>query len=273
MSDDVKPTEARRLHTVPSLAEGLRACGVAAGMTVIVHSSMKQIGGWICGGAEAVVLALMQVLTPNGTLMMPTHTTNNTDPRYWRRPSVPAEWWQAIRDHYPPYDPASSVTRNMGIIPETFRKYDGVRRSSHPIASFAAWGKHAAYLTHMHPLDAMFGKESPLARLVELDGSVFLLGVGHSNNTLLHLAEEHAHYAGKVRVSESSCVLVDGVPQRVTFSMIDYDDADFADIGEAYERDGQPYRLGKLGDAVTRLVPARSLLAYAVGWMEANRGT
>lgn len=271
MSYDVQSVNTKRLHTVATLVDDLRACGLTAGMTVIVHSSMRRIGGWICGGAEAVVLALMQVLTPDGTLMMPTHTTHNTDPRYWRRPPVPAEWWQAIRDHYPPYDPASSVTRGMGIIPETFRKFDGVRRSSHPIGSFAAWGKHADYLTHTQPLDAMFGKDSPLARLVELDGSVFLLGVGHGNNTLLHLAEEHAHYPGKLRISESCRVFVDGVPQRVTFTMLDYDDADFADIGEAYERDGQPYRLGMLGEAVTRLVPARPLLTYAVGWMEANR--
>lgn len=242
-------------------------------MTVIVHSSMKQIGGWICGGAEAVVLALMDVLTPEGTLMMPTHTSNNTDPQYWRRPPVPAEWWQAIRDEMPPFNPASSVTFRMGSIPEAFRNYTGVCRSSHPLGSFAAWGKHAESLTRTQPLEAMFGKESPLARLVELDGWVFLLGVAHGNNTLLHLAEEHARYYGKVRISESSNIYVDGVPQRVMYTMLDYDDADFAKLGEDYEREGQPYRLGKLGEAVTRLVPTRDLLAYAIRWMEANRLT
>src|SRR5574341_1575649 len=64
--------------TVDSLAEQFAACGLAAGQTVLVHTSMSRIG-WIVGGAETVIRALLRVLTPEGTLMMPAFTTSNTD--------------------------------------------------------------------------------------------------------------------------------------------------------------------------------------------------
>jgi hypothetical protein len=43
--------------TVASLTEQLRACGLAAGQTVLVHMAMSKLG-WIIGGAQAVILAL-----------------------------------------------------------------------------------------------------------------------------------------------------------------------------------------------------------------------
>ena len=59
--------------TVESLAAQLAACGLAAGQTVVVHMSMSKLG-WIAGGPVAVIQALLRVLTPDGTLMMPTIT-------------------------------------------------------------------------------------------------------------------------------------------------------------------------------------------------------
>jgi aminoglycoside 3-N-acetyltransferase len=134
-------------HTIDSLAKELAACGLAAGQTVVVHSSMSKIGGYIVGGAEGVIRALMKVLTEDGTLMMPTHTTENTDPANWRNPPVPESYWPVIREHAPAYDPRITKTRQMGVIPELFRTWPGVLRSAHPVGSFAAWGKHAHELT------------------------------------------------------------------------------------------------------------------------------
>ena len=48
-----------------------------------------------------------------------------------------------------------------------------------------------------HSLDHPLGERSPLARLYDLDGHILLLGVGHANNTSLHLAEYRADYPGK----------------------------------------------------------------------------
>lgn len=54
-----------------SLAEDFRNLGLKKGMTVIVHSSLKSLG-WVVGGPIAVVQALMDVLSEEGTLVMPT---------------------------------------------------------------------------------------------------------------------------------------------------------------------------------------------------------
>lgn len=256
--------------TRADLAEAFRKAGLEAGMTLIMHSSLRAIGAWIPGGAEAVVLALMDVLTPQGTLMMPTHTPDNSDPQYWRNPPVPAEWWAGIRAHMPPYDPRHSRTERMGAIVEAFRTFEGVARSEHPLGSFAAWGAHAQALIHPHPLDDMFGEASPLARLYQMGGLVFLLGVGHGNNTALHYAEHRARFP-KVRISESSAILRDGVRQWVTYTMLDYDDQDFTALGQAYESGHHPFIAGKVGAAVTRLLPARPLVDFATWWLSEHR--
>jgi len=69
------------------------------------------------------------------------------------------------------------------------RTWPGAYRSSHPQFSFAAVGSAAQQLTADQRLSDACGEGSPLARLYEPDGRVLVLGVGHDNNTPLHLAE------------------------------------------------------------------------------------
>jgi len=52
------------------IVDGLRELGITPGMRVMVHSSLKSFGP-VEGGAQIVVDALMEVITPQGTLMMP----------------------------------------------------------------------------------------------------------------------------------------------------------------------------------------------------------
>jgi aminoglycoside 3-N-acetyltransferase len=255
--------------TIDSLAEQFAACGLAAGQTVLVHSSMSKMG-WIAGGPVAVIQALLRVLTPTGTLMMPTHTNANTDPTYWQHPPVPASWWPVIQQHSPAFDPAITPTREMGVIAELFRTWPGALRSGHPIGSFAALGPNAAYLTENHPLEEMFGDMSPIGKLYELDGYILLLGVGHSNNTSLHLAEFRATWPGKRKIKEGTAMYVDGVRQWVNFEMFDLETDDFNQIGDSYEAKNNIPR-HKVGRAEVRFMKQRPLVEYAVQWMETNR--
>jgi aminoglycoside 3-N-acetyltransferase len=163
--------------TRESLANDLRTLGVTAGMIVEVHSSLSALG-WVCGGPIAVVQALMDVVTDAGTLVMPTQTHRCCDPKKWRHPSVPKEWWPTIRVHLPAFDPRTTPTQLMGQIVETFRTWPGAVRSSHPTVSFAAWGRHAQTIISNHNLDYGLGEGSPLARLYDLGGYVLLLGIG-----------------------------------------------------------------------------------------------
>ncbi|MCT4575253.1 MAG: AAC(3) family N-acetyltransferase [Alphaproteobacteria bacterium] len=123
-------------YTKEILANEFRKLGIKKGMTLLLHSSLSSIG-WVCGKELAVIDALMDVLTEEGTLVMPAHSGEYSDPTYWGNPPVPKEWLQTIKDNMPAFDINNSRTKGIGIIPETFRNYNNVVRSNHPQVSFS----------------------------------------------------------------------------------------------------------------------------------------
>lgn len=260
-----------RLITIESLINDFRQLGLYAGQTVIAHTSLKALGGYVVGDAPAVVDALLEVLTSTGTLIMPTHSTNNTEPSAWQINPVKPEQWAAVRAAMPPYRPEITPSNRMGAINECFRTYPNVKRSGHPAFSFAAWGKEADFVTADQALDNGVAEQSPIGRLYELDGWVLLLGVGHGNNTSLHLADFRADYAYKTAEENGSAMLVNGQRRWVTYR----DDAiaadDFPQLGAAFEQQTTEVIIGKVGEATARLMRQRPLVDFAVRWIEQNR--
>lgn len=260
------------LITVQTLAKDLRTLGVREGMTLLVHSSFKSLGKWVAGGPVAVILALEEVLGAEGTLVMPTHSMDLTDPAGWSRPPVPEAWWQAIREQMPAYDPYLTPLNGMGVIPDCFRKQREVKRSSHPHGSFAAWGKHRDEIVYGHGLNYTFGEDSPLARIYDLDGHILLLGVGNLNNTSLHLAECRASFAGKKNVKAGAPIMQKGMRQWVEFEELDWESDDFVELAEQFGQDTGKIAYGHIAAASAQLIPQREIVDYAVSWMERNRG-
>ena len=263
---------AGREPVTPSrLAAEFSELGLRPGAVVIVHTSLSKIG-WVPGGPQGFIAALLSVLGDAGTLVMPTHTGHLTDPAAWRAPPVPESWWETIRDQMPPYDPAVTPTRAMGAVAEAFRTYPGVRRSAHPHVSFAALGPAADTIVGDHPPGSMFGERSPLARLYDLDAEVLLAGVGHANNTAIHLGEYRADFPGKRTGIEGAPMLVDGRRRWERFTEVLPNDDDFEALGHDFARDTGQERRGPLGWGEGRLMPVRTLVDYAEGWIATHRG-
>ena len=258
--------------TIDSLQADFSALGIRSGMILLVHSSLSAMG-WVCGGAVAVITALQQVLGATGTLIMPAHSTDLTEPSQWRNPPVPESWWSIIRATMPAYQPDLTPTRSMGAIAETFRKQKGVMRSAHPHHSFCAYGHQASHITNNHSLEFGLGEASPLARIYDLDGFVLLLGVGHDSNTSMHLAEYRAAFPTKCIVQEGAPISTAGSRQWTTFENVDLDSSDFERIGAdfLYSDVGNEVRRGTVGIANCQLMPQRAVVDFAVDWLEEHR--
>lgn len=255
--------------TIPLLVEALHGVGVQPGQTIIVHTALSRLG-WLMGGAQAYIMALLQAVGEAGTIMMPTQTGDLTDPKDWQNPPIPEHWWQIHRDYAPAYDPLLTPTRGMGRVPELFRTWPGVRRSAHPVVSFAAHGPHTDYLLANHDVTADLSDRSPLGKLYALDGHVLLVGVDHFNNTSLHLAEYRTEYPGKRFMTTGSPMMVDGQRRWVAFEVLDTDGDDFGELGQAFD-EAQGVTVHRIGNADVRLFPQRALVDFACEWMAKNR--
>lgn len=254
--------------TVNSLAADLRALGIEPGDSLFVHSSLSALG-WVAGGPPAVVDALQAVVTDEGTLAMPTFSSQLSDPAVWSSPPVPEDWVETIRAETPPYRPAVTPTRGVGAIPECFRSYPRTHRSAHPITSITAWGADAAEIVADHGLDYRLGDGSPLADLYDRGTRVLMLGTDHATNTSLHLAENRAALDSEP-VTEHAPIRRDGERVRVAFENVPEDTDDFPDCGRAFER-AVGAVTGEVGAATARLLDQRDLVDFAVDWFEANR--
>ncbi len=255
--------------TYKELVDGFKTCGVKPGQNISVHTSLSKIG-WVIGGPETFIRALLEVVGPNGTIMMPSQTWKNLDPStgvHWEQPK---EWWPIIRDNWPAYDPEVTPAIGMGAVAEMFRSWPGAKRSSHPARSFAAVGPNAEYLVKDHDLENIFGDGSPLDKLYGLGGFTLLVGVGFDKNTSLHVAETKADFKGKHNTKESSAILVNGKREWVTYSTLAVEDEDFVKLGDDYINEHNTPTF-KVGDAKTLFLNQKDVVDWSVEWMEKNR--
>ena len=254
--------------TVASLTEQLRACGLAEGQTVLVHMAMSKLG-WIIGGAEAVILALLAAVGESGTIMMPGYS-RGMEPRNAQHPPIPEKWWQTIRDHTPAYNPLTTPTSEIGVVPELFRTWPGTVRSAHPAFSLAAHGPNAEYLVADHALNQLAGDQSPFGKLYELDGHVLLLGVEHWDNSSLHLAEFRVTFPSKSEDPTGNAMLVNGERQWVTYAVAEENPDDFGEIGVAFDA-AHNITARQINNAGVRFFRQRQVVEFAVEWIKEHR--
>jgi aminoglycoside 3-N-acetyltransferase len=215
-------------------------------------------------------MALVDVVGVEGTIVMPAQT-GVSDPANWRNPPVPQAWWPTIRSDWPAFDPFVTPLRGMGAVVECFQHLPHVLHCGHPATGFVARGPLAASIVASHPLEESLGDPSPLGRLYDADARVVLIGVGHANNTSLHLAEHRAEYPGKAMKAEGAPLMVDGVRRWVTYMDLDRDEEDFVALGDAFLASGGSEEQASLGYGRVITYSMRDIVDFGTRWLTETR--
>lgn len=161
--------------------------GIQRGMSVLVDANTARLG-YISGGCQTLIEALMEVIGYEGTIVMPAFTQHNLDPACHGAENVVRESWNLVRENAVPFRKKLSVPSTKEPLIHQFLMNEGVFRSNHPIYSFAAWGKYAKIICDKHPLHFGLSKDSPLGKLSELNGYVLLLGCDYQDCTMFQMA-------------------------------------------------------------------------------------
>ena len=238
--------------TRATLADQLHFLGVHAGLPLMVHSSLRKVGP-IVGGAEALLDALVDAISPGGTLMM-----------------------LLGADLSIPFDAKTTPVdvEEMGVLAEVFRQHPGVLVNDHAAARYGALGPASRALLEPIPLHDYHGPGSVLERFTEAGGMVLRLGANVNTVTLTHWAEYRAQLPDKRRaklryvradVGEQWIESLDDTDGIQDWSHGDYFPQiwlDFLAAGHA--------RTGPVGKTVAELFDAQRFVHFATAWMEVS---
>jgi aminoglycoside 3-N-acetyltransferase len=173
--------------TFRDLQKGFRELGLTPQSQIIAHTSLSAFGH-VRGGAETVVGALRAAC---GLVIVPTFTYQSMIRPRLGPPDNGMVYGDFLSENAEAemFRPDLPAHADMGLVAETLRRTPGAVRSTHPTLSFAALGENAAEAMAAQTLTDPFG---PIAYLEQEAGDLLLLGVTHTVNTSLHLAERRA---------------------------------------------------------------------------------
>ncbi len=223
------------------LIEGFQKAGVNPGDTLLVHSSYKSLGG-VDGGPQAVIDALLDVLSPEGTLIMPTFNFNFNKGEPWDVRTTPSQ---------------------MGVLTELVRLDPRAKRVFHPFYSFAIMGKHADDLTRER-YKSSYERSSVFGKLRDLDGKIMIIGLDYTHSlTFVHHVEQMEGVDYRfIKAFSGEVTDADGLTTTDTFYML-VRDLDKGVITEVNPMGALLEKLGvvsvhKIGDAEVRMMKANA---------------
>lgn len=241
--------------TKQDIVTGLKNLGLKAGDSALVHSSLSAFGN-VVGGADTVIDSLLEVVVPDGTIMVPTLTGSEK--------LCPAN---------PPVFDVKTSPCWTGKIPETFRKRPDAVRSLHPTHSVAAVGAKAKYFTQGHEKSITpCGLNSPYHKLALADGYVLMLGVDLECCTLFHTAEELADVDYVNQKDFVNAVVKDYQDKvlKLKLKIHKYGDKRNFQKMESILMEKNILKKGKIGGAEIRLIKARPFLDLTVKMLMQN---
>jgi aminoglycoside 3-N-acetyltransferase len=209
-----------------AITASLRELGLNRGDIVLLHSSLASLGG-VEGGAVTVVEAFLDLLGDAGTLLAPV------------------------------FEPG------LGLISEAIGNHPRAVRSIHPLACVAAIGKDAEELCRDHwKAETAHTQGTPYLRIADKGGYVCLLGVDQDRNTTLHTAE--ALLRLPYLTTETRTFPVSGGEATRSWAFFPGPHRDFIGL-DAILRESGRMKVGRIGNAIVRLIRSRDLIDLVVG--------
>ncbi|MCD6221133.1 AAC(3) family N-acetyltransferase [bacterium] len=236
------------------IIRGLERLGLNRGDMVLVHSSLSSIG-YVEGGADAVIDALLEVVGKEGTVAVPNL------PVIWYREESHVDYLK----RQPIFDVRVTPSK-VGKISEVLRARREARRSLHPSHSVAAIGKRRDWLIEGHEKClSPCGRGSPYWKICQTKGKILLLGVGQNTNTTLHTIEEVG--GAPVLTAEIFYPLViDYEGRLITVPMRAHkanQPRDFEKMDDICKK-RKIMKIGRIGKATVRLIEAGELLEIGI---------
>jgi aminoglycoside 3-N-acetyltransferase len=161
--------------TKEKIVGDFRNLGIGRGDNIALGVSYKSIGK-VIGGPSGFVETLLDVVGPDGTILIPTFTK-----------MYPIS---LVRRHLVPVFIKNETPSNDGIISELIRTNPRAIRSRHPTNSYSSIGFKAEYLLADH--DSEKGSYSPYSRLAEIKGKILIIGINHNFVGIRHEAQNKA---------------------------------------------------------------------------------
>ena len=155
----------------------LTNAGIEKGDVIMVHSSLSRIG-FVEGGVNTLIGALIDVIGDKGTMVMPTFSSPN------------------FNDERGEYEfDVNKTEAYTGKVPDTFRKMKGVERSLSPLHSVAVFGEKKDWFVKDHEkCDNGYSMEGPFGKLYESDAKIVLIGVDQLANSSIHIVENKCKF-------------------------------------------------------------------------------
>ena len=241
-------------YNAGQLVEDLRDLGIQAGDTLLVHSAFRHINA---ESPQAVIRALQEVLTPNGTLVMP---------------SFPGGSEFFLVQSGAVFD-VKNTPSDCGLITEYFRKMPGVKRSLNPGHCMAAWGKNQDHILAGHEkCRVSAGWGTPFEKIIRCRGKILLIGVTNTCNTTLHYVENvhgaptvcAVEYYPEVITSDNRHIVVPTFPHMPGLPR------DYAKVEPILE-DAKIQQRGNFGNAEARVIDAFAMNELIGGMIEKDR--
>ena len=189
----------RELHTIENLRSDLRMLGIKNGANLIVHASLRSIGN-VEGGYRNFLQALLLAVGENGTIIVPAFYYGALDPAA-HTIQLEKDELKKARARVKPFDIYLAPSAE-GAFGDIVRLDPRSIRTDHPAISWAVIGAKSREFTDYTAIDDADGLESPIGRLYSKgNGQILLIGVDHTSNTSIHLAESLAgchHYFDEV---------------------------------------------------------------------------